>query len=120
MLLACEFWDLVIRNLMKIHGGLELCDAIYHETHKSWWYRPENFRKNVGNLYNKELSEKFFNEHRKDGADPLDWKKDEERRFQAKTVANNGGNISDFTVDARTGRVTWNRYVPLSQRIVRL
>ena len=120
MLLACEFWDLVIRNLMKIHGGLELCDAIYHETHKSWWYRPENFRKNVGNLYNKELSEKFFNERRKDGADPLDWKKDEERRLQAKTVANNGGNIPDFTVDARTGRVTWNRYVPLSQRIVRL
>ena len=59
-------------------------------------------------------------EHRKDGADPLDWKKDEERRLQAKTVANNGGNIPDFTVDARTGRVTWNRYVPLSQRIVRL
>ena len=84
MLLACEFWDLVIRNLMKMHGGMELCDAIYHEKHQSWWYRPENFRKNVGNLYNKGLSDKFFEEHRKDGADPMDWKKDEERRFKAR------------------------------------
>lgn len=60
MLLGCECWDGAMRHLIRIHGGNEVTKAIFHQRHDSFWQRPENFRKNVGNAYNCQLYSEFL------------------------------------------------------------
>ena len=82
MVLACEGWDLVMRNLINITGGVDVPDAIYHETHDNYWYdgarsRPREF---PGNAHNQRLSKIFFDANKSRGADPDDWRKEIRRR----------------------------------------
>ena len=82
MVLACECWDLVMRNLINITGGVDVPDAIYHEIHDSYWYdgarsRPREF---PGNAHNQRLSKLFFEANKSRGADPDDWRKEIRRR----------------------------------------
>ena len=82
MVLACECWDLVMRNLINITGGVDVPDAIYHEIHDNYWYdgarsRPREF---PGNAHNQRLSKLFFEANRSRGADPDDWRKEIRRR----------------------------------------
>ena len=82
MVLACEGWDLVMRNLINITGGVDVPDAIYHETHDNYWYdgarsRPREF---PGNAHNQRLSKAFFEANKSRGADPDDWRKEIRRR----------------------------------------
>ena len=89
MVLACECWDLVMRNLIKIHGGIELFEAIYHEIHHAWWYWSDNFKNNPGNHWNRKLSTEFFRARSKDGADENDWRKEIERRKRGPAIDHN-------------------------------
>ena len=82
MVLACECWDLVMRNLINITGGVDVPDAIYHEIHDNYWYdgarsRPREF---PGNAHNQRLSKIFFDANKSRGADPDDWRKEIRRR----------------------------------------
>jgi hypothetical protein len=82
MVLACECWDLVMRNLINITGGVDVPDAIYHEIHDNYWYdgarsRPREF---PGNAHNQRLSKLFFEANKSRGADPDDWRKEIRRR----------------------------------------
>jgi len=82
MVLACECWDLVMRNLINITGGVDVPDAIYHEIHDNYWYdgarsRPREF---PGNAHNQRLSKAFFEANKSRGADPDDWRKEIRRR----------------------------------------
>lgn len=82
MVLACECWDLVMRNLINITGGVDVPDAIYHEIHDNYWYdgarsRPREF---PGNAHNQRLSKIFFDANKGRGADPDDWRKEIRRR----------------------------------------
>ena len=82
MVLACECWDLVMRNLINITGGVDVPDAIYHEVHDNYWYdgarsRPREF---PGNAHNQRLSKAFFEANKSRGADPDDWRKEIRRR----------------------------------------
>lgn len=82
MVLACECWDLVMRNLINITGGVDVPDAIYHEIHDNYWYdgpraKPREF---PGNAHNQRLSKIFFEANKSRGADPDDWRKEIRRR----------------------------------------
>lgn len=89
MVLACECWDLVMRNLINITGGVDVPDAIYHEIHDNYWYdgarsRPREF---PGNAHNQKLSKAFFEANKARGADPDDWRKEIRRREAQKKPA---------------------------------
>jgi hypothetical protein len=73
MVIGCECWDLVMRNVIRINGGIELERVIYHEKHPSFWERPENFNSNPGNLHNRRLSRSFFDANASRGANAYDW-----------------------------------------------
>lgn len=120
MLLACECWDLVMRNLINIKGGVSLEAVIYHEIHQAWWYIKHNYVNNPGNKYNRDLSIRWFIANRKHGADDKDWEKEIERRHGSLTRNPFNQPKPDFEIDPRTGRVKFNRWVPLSQRMVNL
>ena len=128
MVLACECWDLVIRNLIRLTGGMELEAVIYHEIHQAWWYIPHNFKTNVGNIYNRKLSEEWFDENKRYGADPKDWEKEILRRHGSLTkhvghVQEGGSSMtvdgSPIRVNLRTG-LLMSPLLPLSRRLVRL
>jgi len=53
MLLGREAWDMIMRDLVRSTGGIELNNAIYHEMHDSHWLR---YRKCNGNEHNKRLA----------------------------------------------------------------
>lgn len=119
MVLACECWDLVMRNLIKIHSGIELHEAIYHEMHQAYWYKPQNFKTNPGNEHNRKLSAAWFNANRKNGANDQDWREEINRREAQKPKKIGQEPSSSFTFNPRTGAVT-SPLLPLSKRCVRL
>lgn len=72
MVLGCECWDLVMRNLIRLTGGTEIERAIYHEKHASFWEQPSNHNTNPGNVHNRALSARFFRDN--PTANPNDWR----------------------------------------------
>lgn len=78
MILGRETWDLVMRNLMRMSGGIEIHSAIYHEWHESFWEQPEARATNGGNAHNRKLCEDFMRKFRAAGARADDWQ--QERR----------------------------------------
>lgn len=42
MLIATEGWDSVLRELMRLKGGVKMHNIIYHEMHPSTWENPRN------------------------------------------------------------------------------
>lgn len=56
-----EYWDEVLRQIIKYTGGVGIEFGIWHEWHDSFWCGKE--RESLpGNLYNKELRAKWFKE----------------------------------------------------------
>lgn len=66
-LLTFEAWDLVLKKLILITGGVEVADTCYHEIHDSFWHVAEN-RECTGNLYNRELTREWLAKHQIDWA----------------------------------------------------
>jgi len=62
MLIAFEAWDWILRELILLHGGGELFDAIYHEYHPAYW--QEHRLELKGNIYNRNLARKWLTEHK--------------------------------------------------------
>ena len=69
MYFAREFWDMIMRNMIKRSGGVETHKSIYHEKHNSFW---EQNRQCAENLHNKSLAQNWFDTY---GGDWNDWKK---------------------------------------------
>lgn len=42
MLMGAEAWDAILRELMRMTGGIEMRDTIYHERHSSTWEQRHN------------------------------------------------------------------------------
>ena len=59
--LACECWDWILRELIKLHGGSEIIEGIYHEWHTSYW--EEKRFTNAGNIYNRKLAREWLIKH---------------------------------------------------------
>jgi hypothetical protein len=61
MLLGCETWDWIMRELIRLRGGVELFECIFHEKHSAFWamHRLEN----VGNRHNRALACAWLHEH---------------------------------------------------------
>lgn len=53
MLLGREAWDMIMRDLIRSTGGIELHNAIYHEMHESHWLKNRGC---AGNEHNKRLA----------------------------------------------------------------
>jgi hypothetical protein len=60
-LMGREYFDEALRQLIKYHGGGNLPYCVWHESHESLWCGPE--RKTLpGNVYNRRLIERWFEE----------------------------------------------------------
>lgn len=70
MYFAREAWDMVMRNMIKKYGGVEIHKSIYHEKHPSFWEAKEN-RNCKENIHNRSLASQWLNEN---GGDWDDWK----------------------------------------------
>jgi len=60
MLIGCEAWDRIMRELIRFTGGSELIEAIYHERHESKW--EEERLTHPGNIHNRTLARKWLKE----------------------------------------------------------
>lgn len=69
LILACEYWDCVLRQMIKRSGGLELPSAIYHEWHDSAWQQPGFREENPGQKHNIAHAKAWFGEHWSDEED---------------------------------------------------
>ena len=70
MLVGREYWDAVLRQVIKRHGTREITAAVWHEKHESMWDRP-GLRQNLpGNVHNRGLATTFFQANRSDADDP--------------------------------------------------
>jgi len=63
MVLGCEFWDCVFRQLCKMTGGVEIHKGIWHEKHNSYWEQPQHRKSNKGNIHNAGLANRWFSQH---------------------------------------------------------
>ena len=60
MLLGREAWDMILRDLMRFSGGIELHQVIYHEMHESLWLKQRNC---AGNQHNNKLAREWLDSH---------------------------------------------------------
>lgn len=70
MVVGREFWDAVLRQIMKKYGTHEICRAVWHEKHASAWEQPGNRQTLPGNQHNRALAMKFFVANKSDANDP--------------------------------------------------
>lgn len=70
MVVGREFWDAVMRQLMKKYGTREIQKAVWHEKHVSLWEQPGNRQNLPGNVHNRQLAMRWFAENRSDDKDP--------------------------------------------------
>ena len=71
MIIGREFWDAVMRQLMKKHGTREIQRGIWHEKHPSFWEQPGNRQNLPGNNHNRALAQQWFSANRSDAQDPF-------------------------------------------------
>lgn len=64
-----EAWDMVMRNMIKRSGGVEIHNAIYHEKHKSYW--ENEGRDCAENEHNRKLASRWLSRY---GGNWNDWK----------------------------------------------
>lgn len=57
MVLGSNEWDLVMRELMRENGGVEIPSCCYHWTHVTYWSMN---KQNPGNVYNRRLANAFL------------------------------------------------------------
>ena len=60
MVLGRETWDKILRELMKLSGGRELENCIFHEIHPSFWENPHNLNRDPSNLRNRLLARNWL------------------------------------------------------------
>jgi hypothetical protein len=60
MILGREGWDKILRELIKLSGGRELENCIYHEKHHSFWENSHNINKDPSNLRNRLLARNWL------------------------------------------------------------
>lgn len=70
MVLGREYWDAVLRQLMKKSGGTGIPFAVWHEKHESEWDRPHLRGTLPGNIHNGLLATRWFAERHSDANDP--------------------------------------------------
>jgi hypothetical protein len=70
MVIGREFWDCVLRQVMKKHGAREIHKSIWHEKHPSVWDRPGNRTDLPGNRHNRGLAHRWFAENKSNDQDP--------------------------------------------------
>lgn len=58
MVIGCEAWDRIMRELIRSTGGSELIEAIYHERHESKW-EVERMT-HPGNIHNRKLAREWL------------------------------------------------------------
>jgi hypothetical protein len=73
MVFGCEFWDCILRQIVKRSGGGEIHNGVFHEYHASSWCQPDFKSSNPGHLHNLGLATKWFQENKSDQFDP--WRK---------------------------------------------
>lgn len=56
MVLGCEAWDWLLREIVMKSGGFEIHTMIYHQFHNSFWYVGRNRSHNPGNVWNRRLA----------------------------------------------------------------
>lgn len=71
MLVGREFWDAVLRQLMKKYNTREITAAVWHEKHESMWDRPGLRQNLAGNRHNGELATAWFRANQSDANDPF-------------------------------------------------
>jgi hypothetical protein len=64
MVSAREAFDWMLRELMKLRGGVEWHTGIYHISHASYWYNPRVKNSNPSQLHNKRLAREFLTKHK--------------------------------------------------------
>ena len=60
MMMGREAGDLILRHLVKNHGGIEIPVAIWHEKHPSYWEHHGLRDSLPGNQHNRVLATQFF------------------------------------------------------------
>ena len=70
LVIGREFWDAVLRQVMKKSGGVGIPLAIWHEKHPSDWEKSGNRENLPGNKHNRALATKWFAENHSDANDP--------------------------------------------------
>jgi len=71
MIIGREFWDAVLRQIMKKYGTREIFRSVWHEKHASVWEQPGNRENLPGNKHNRFLATQFFVENKSDANDPF-------------------------------------------------
>ena len=69
LIMACEYWDCILRQMIKRSGGMELQKAIYHEWHDSLWQQPGFRQNNPGQKHNVEEANRWFARNNSDQFD---------------------------------------------------
>lgn len=59
MVIGCEKWDEVMRQLVKATGGCEIHKSIYHEKHENQWENPLTRASIKGNRHNVKLANQW-------------------------------------------------------------
>ena len=70
MVIGREYWDCVLRQLMKKTGSTCIPHAVWHERHASDWAVPSNRATLPGNVYNRDLATRWFSSNHSDQNDP--------------------------------------------------
>jgi hypothetical protein len=70
MVIGREYWDCVLRQIMKRYGAREIAKSIWHEKHPSLWDRPGNRQTLPGNVHNRTLANRWFAENKSNDLDP--------------------------------------------------
>lgn len=65
MVLGCEAWDWVLREIIRDSGGFELHAMVYHQWHASFWQSGRNRYENLGNHHNQLLAKKYLQDRGK-------------------------------------------------------
>lgn len=70
MIIGREAGDMVLRHLVKNHGGVEIPRSVWHEKHDSYWEHYGMKESLPGNRKNRELAMEFLDRY---GGDWNDW-----------------------------------------------
>lgn len=60
MVLGCEAWDWLLRDIMRFAGGFEIHAMTYHQMHGSYWCTNNNRYTIPGNVHNQRLAKKWL------------------------------------------------------------
>jgi hypothetical protein len=71
MVLGREYWDAVLRQIMKRSGGQDIPFSVWHEKHPNGWEHPSLRETLPGNVHNRDLARAWFAHNGSDANDPF-------------------------------------------------